>query len=156
MNASDIAAAYERHVDTVYRVCFAYLGNAADTEDAVQEVFIRYLKSAPAFTSGEHEKAWLIRVAGNLCKDMLRSAARRNVPLDEAPEPQSPEPLVDETLAVVLKLDEKYKDVVYLYYYEGYTTDEIAAMLARPPSTIRSHLSEARAILRRELGGEWT
>lgn len=156
MNAQDLARAYEQHVDTVYRVCFGYFGNAADTEDAVQEVFIRLLKSAPEFESAEYEKAWLIRVAQNHCKDVLRASERKNVGLENVSEPEAPDTGMDEILSVVLKLPPKYKDVVYLYYYEGYSTDEIATMLARPPSTIRSHLSEARGLLRKELGGEWT
>ena len=152
----DIEAIYNRQVSTVYRVCYTYFGNAADAEDATQSVFMRLLGSNGEFSSEEHEKAWLIRVAINLCKDILKSSARRNLPLDAAPEPTAEDRPIDTTLDVVLTLDERYKDVVYLYYYEGLSTEEIASVLNRPPSTIRSHLSEARSILKEKLGGDLT
>lgn len=150
----DIEDIYNRQVTTVYRVCYAYFGNAPDSEDAVQSVFMRLLKSGMTFESAEHEKAWLIRVAANLCKDTLKSSARKNVALDEIPEPEAAAETYDDTLDAVLALDPKYKDVVYLYYYEGWPTDMIAQALGRPPSTIRSYLSEARGILRKRIGGE--
>jgi len=69
---NEIAAIYTRHVKTIYRVCYTYMKNPADTEDAVSETFIKMIKSAPAFESEEHEKAWLIRTAVNVCKDVLK------------------------------------------------------------------------------------
>lgn len=150
----DIEAIYNRQVSTVYRVCYSYLGNRADAEDATQNVFLRLLRSGASFESGEHEKAWLIRVSANLCKDVLKASVRKNVPLDAIPEPEAKPQEYDATLDVVLSLDEKYKDVVYLYYYEGWSTDQISGALGKPPSTIRSYLSEARALLRERLGGE--
>ena len=154
MASIDIAAVYERHVDTVYRVCYAYFGNAADTEDAVQESFLKLMRSAPDFHDEEHEKRWLIRVATNHCKDVLRQAHRKSVPLEKTTEPADSGQVFDATLDAVLRLDTKYKDAVFLHYYEGYSTDEIATILERPASTVRSHLSEARAILKKELGGD--
>lgn len=150
----DIEAIYNRQVSTVYRVCYSYLGNRADAEDATQNVFLRLLRSGASFESGEHEKAWLIRVSANLCKDVLKASVRKNVPLDAIPEPEAKPQEYDATLDVVLSLDEKYKDVVYLYYYEGWSTDQISGALGKPPSTIRSYLSEARALLKERLGGE--
>ena len=150
----DIEAIYNRQVSTVYRVCYSYLGNRADAEDATQNVFLRLLRSGASFESGEHEKAWLIRVSANLCKDVLKASVRKNVPLDAIPEPEAKPQEYDATLDVVLSLDEKYKDVVYLYYYEGWSTDQISGALGKPPSTIQSYLSEARALLRERLGGE--
>ena len=150
----DIEAIYNRQVSTVYRVCYSYLGNRADAEDATQNVFLRLLRSGASFESGEHEKAWLIRVSANLCKDVLKASVRKNVPLDAIPEPEAKPQEYDATLDVVLSLDEKYKDVVYLYYYEGWSTDQISGALGKPPSTIRSYLSEARALLRERLGCE--
>ena len=150
----DIEAIYNRQVSTVYRVCYSYLGNRADAEDATQNVFLRLLRSGASFESGEHEKAWLIRVSANLCKDVLKASVRKNVPLDAIPEPEAKPQEYDATLDIVLSLDEKYKDVVYLYYYEGWSTDQISGALGKPPSTIRSYLSEARALLSERLGGE--
>lgn len=148
----DIEAIYSRHVDTVYRVCYSFMGNAADSEDATQSVFVKLMSNGPRFTSSEHEKAWLIRVASNHCKDVLKSAARKTASLDRVAEPIAREEGFDMVLDVVLALDPKYKVPVYLHYYEGYSAVDIARLLEKPASTIRSHLSEARTILRRALG----
>ena len=146
------------HAKTVYKVCYGFFGRTADAEDATQETFIRLMKWDGTCESDEHLKAWLIRVATNVCKDILKSAevARRAAQtLDDVPEPAAPAEEYDATRDVVLSLEPKYKDVVYLYYYEGYTSAEIAKILDKPPSTVRNLLSEARGILREKLGGEW-
>lgn len=119
-NAIDIAALFRRHAKMVYRLCYSFLGNAADAEDATQSVFMKLVNRPRHFNDEEHEKAWLIVCA------------------QEA----------------VLALPEKYKTCVYLFYYEGYRTAEIAAMTGVPASTVRSHLSEARSLLKDLLGGE--
>lgn len=117
---------------------------------------MKLIGSDKRFESAEHEKAWLIVCASNHCKDVLKSSARAkaaDMPEDIADE-QAQAPMHDDTLEAVLALPEKYKDCVYLHYYEGYKTDEIARITGRTPSTVRSHLSEARALLRQTLGGE--
>lgn len=106
------------------------------------------------FNDAEHEKAWLIVCAQNHCRDVLKSAHRTRqtaLPEDIADERRARQ---DETLDAVLALPEKYKTCVYLFYYEGYRTAEIAALTGVPSSTVRSHLSEARALLKTMLGGE--
>lgn len=150
----DIEAVFNRQIGTVYKVCYGYLCNAADAEDAAQSVFVKAMRAKTRFENESHERAWLIRVAVNHCKDLLKSTARTHVGLDQAPEPETPASEHDATLEAVMALPPKYKDVVYLYYYEGYTTVEIARLLERNESTVRSHLSEARSILRESLGGE--
>jgi RNA polymerase sigma-70 factor (ECF subfamily) len=140
--------------------------NAADTEDAVADTFVKLLRSRMTFESEEHEKAWLIRTAANVCKDSLKHWWNKRESLTEYIDSSdtirfgrtqselSPE-LSTETDGVtdaVLALPHKYKSAVYLYYYEGYTTPEIAKMLKKPPSTIRNYLSEARQILKGKLG----
>ena len=154
---NEIAALYRRHVDTVYRVCYTYLKNPADTEDAVADTFIRLMKSGPAFESEEHEKAWLIRTAANVCKDFLKHWWRRAEDLTAHAEtlPAQNGFETDGLLEAVCALPEKYKAVIHLYYYEGYTSVQIAAMLRKPQSTIRGCLSQARAILRKTSGGDF-
>ena len=120
----------------MYRLCYSFLGSAADAEDATQSVFMKLIARPRRFNDAEHEKAWLIVCAQNHCRDVQRRAQR------------------DETLDAVLALPEKYKTCVYLFYYEGYRTAEIAALTGVPASTVRSHLSEARALLKTMLGGE--
>ena len=152
----EIAEIYERNKKTVYRVCFAYMKNTADTEDAVQDTFFKLIKSGTAFEGEEHEKAWLIRTATNICKNVLRNWWRRRENLDDYEHLQVSENIEDDdVLSVVMGLPDKYKTVVYLYYYEGYNSVEISRILGKPQSTIRNHLHEARIVLRDKLGGEF-
>lgn len=154
---SEITEIYNRHSHMVYRICFAYMKNAADTEDAVQNTFCNLLKSWVVFESPEHEKAWLIRTASNVCKNALRHWWRKRENLDEHENLQAKNSFeIDETFAEVMKLPDKYKSVVYLYYYEGYDSTEIAKILQKPQSTIRYYLSNARKMLCETLenGGE--
>lgn len=148
-----LIAVYQRHVDTVYRVCYTFLHNAADSEDAVQNVFIKLLNKWVDFESEEHEKAWLIRVASNHCKDVLKNAWNRRTSLESIAEPLARDAEPDTTLEEVLKLPENQKVCVYLYYYEGYSAAEIAGIMERPYSTVRNYLSEARKELGRRLKG---
>ncbi len=151
----EIAEIYSRHVKTIYRVCFAYMKNAADTEDAVSDTFVKMIRSGVDFESEAHEKAWLIRTASNVCKDILKHWWRRRENLEDYEHLQGTGPVeADETLQAVMGLPEKYKTVVYLYYYEGYTSVEIAKILLKPQSTIRNYLHEARKVLRERLGSD--
>lgn len=148
-------AFYERNYKLVYRLCFTYMKNAAEAEDCTEDVFVKVLSGGYSFSDETHEKKWLTVTAINLCKDRLKHWWRRQVtPIDDAPElSDDGAVLYDETLDIVMKLPEKYKDVIYLHYYMDYKTDEIAAMLKKPPSTVRNHLKEARELLRRQIGG---
>jgi len=153
----EITELYQRHKNTVYRVCAAYVKNQADTEDAVQSTFFQLIKAGPAFESAEHEKAWLIRTAANICKNMLRSWWRKRERLEDCENLQAGESSeTDEVFHVVMGLPDKYKTVVYLYYYEGYDSVQIARILEKPRSTIRNHLHEAREVLREKLGGDFS
>lgn len=153
LDPDDISDIYRRHVNTVYRVCFVYLKNSSDAEDAVQSTFIKLIEHKKSFQNSEHEKAWLIVTASNHCKDMLRHWWRKTAPIDEtAAAPAAFE--IDETLQKVLGLPEKIKAAVYLYYYEGYSTVEIARMLKKSQSTVRGYLHTGREQLRLTLGGD--
>lgn len=147
-----LAEAYRRNLDTVYRVCWLFMKNAADTEDAVSDTFVRLMRSGTVFESAEHEKAWLIAAARCVCRDVLKSPKYRNEPLDE--NMLTGEAVTDETLAAVKELPEKYRTAVYLYYYEGYTCGEIADMLGTVKSTVISRLARGRKILKKTLGGD--
>ena len=140
---------YDRRFDMVYRVCFSYMKNTADAEDAVSQVFEKMLKYGFMFKSLEHEKAWLLRTAINQCKDYLKSWRRSFVNIDDYENIEAINTFTDnELLNAVLELPERYKDVIYLYYYEGYSTAEVAEILKKPQSTIRSHMREARNFLK--------
>lgn len=148
--------AIERYSDTVQRLCLVYLKNHADTEDVFQNVFFKYYLSSAAFESDEHEKAWIIRVTVNACKDWLKNFFRsRTVPLDEVAELASDVPQENkEVLETVLSLPAKYRDVVYLHYYEGYTAPQISTILHKNVNTIYTLLTRSKELLREKLGGE--
>ena len=150
----EITGIFKRHGQVVYRICFAYMKNHADAEDALQQTFFKLIEKRPVLTSEEHEKAWLMRTAANICKNALRYWWRKRQDIDDMHDLATN--IEDDTvLQEVLKLPEKYKIVVYLYYYEGYNNVEIADILKKPPSTIRNHLREARSILRERLGDDF-
>ncbi len=152
----DASRAIERYSDTVRRLCMIHLKNYADTEDIFQTVFLKYVLSSVSFESEEHEKAWIIRVTINACKDLLKSFFRsRTVSLEQLldqPAPLAPEHR--EVLEAVLALPPKYKDVVYLHYYEGYTAPEIGRILGKNVNSVYTLLTRARQLLRETLGGD--
>lgn len=151
----ELTEIYDRNIKMLYRVCFAYMKNPSDTEDAVQETFYKLIQSAPAFENTEHEKAWLLQTAGNLCKNTVRNWWRKRENIEDHAHLQNNNHFeIDTTLEAVMGLPDKYKTVVYLYYYEGYNSAEIAAILKKPPSTVRNYLHEARGILEKKLGGD--
>ena len=146
---------YKRQSAMVYRVCFSYMRNRADTEDVVTDVFSKLLKTGIVFKDFEHEKAWLLRTAINKCKDYLKHWWRRCADIDDYETLEIASSFQEsELMETILALPERYKDVIYLYYYEGYSTSEVAQILGKPPSTIRSHMQEAREILREVLENE--
>ena len=147
--------AVDLYGDTVRRICMIHLKNRADTEDIFQTVFLKYVLRTAPFESPEHEKAWIIRVTANACKDLLRSFFRsRTVSLDvliETPR-EMPEDHSD-ILEAVLALPEKYKDPIYLHYYEGYTAEEIGRILGKNTNTVYTLLTRARQMLKNRLEG---
>lgn len=151
----EFIAIYNRHVDTVYRLCFSFMKSKADAEDLVQETFLKLLSDRKVFENERHEKAWLIVTASNLCKDSLKKWWRRNENIEDIPSIGYEQTFADPgILKAILSLKADYKTVVYMFYYEGYTTAEIAEHLNCPEATVRSRLSRARAQLRTLLGGE--
>ena len=152
----EVNKAIERYSDTVRRICMLYLKNYADTEDIFQTVFLKYVLSSAAFESEEHEKAWMIRVTINACKDLLKSFFRsRTVSLDAVME-QPAEVSQDhrEVLEAVLSLPQKYRDVVYLHYFEDYTAPQISRVLGKNVNTIYTLLNRSKQMLRKKLGGD--
>lgn len=151
----EVNRAVEQYADTVRRICLVHLKNYADTEEIFQTVFVKYLLHTAPFASPEHERAWIIRVTINACKDLLRSVFRRRaIPLHEAAElPALPEEH-RAVLQAVQSLPASYRDVVYLHYYEGYTAPEIARILGKNVNTIYTRLTRARGLLREALGGD--
>lgn len=152
-----LAEAYDKHHKMLYRLAFAHLKNVADSEDVVHDCFMKLLTQPRRFKSAEHEKAWLIVVAGNLAKDKLRESSRMNLDLAEVSNYLAYEDAgfnLDSGVDLLLKLPERLILPVYLFYYEGYKTAEIARILRLKPSTLRNQLRDARQILRIKLEEE--
>lgn len=137
----------------VYRMAYAQTHSPQDADDIYQEVFLRYFRKRPLFESEEHRKAWLLRVTVNTSKSYMTSAwMRHTVPLDREllfPEPESRE--LDEALG---KLSRNDRTLLHLFYYEGQSTREMAQLLGRRESTVRTQLTRARARLKKILEGE--
>ena len=143
MSEAEFDAALAQYADTVYRLAFAYTRNRADADDVFQEVFLRYFRRAPAFETEEHRKAWLLRVTINRAKSCLSCRVLHGPPQAEGAVPFSA-PASMELHEALSKLAPKYRTVIHLFYYEGYTAEEIGALLHRKPATVRTQLTRAR------------
>lgn len=143
----EIAGIYHKYAPMVYRISFLLCRHRADAEDMLQSVFVKLMQSEKSFASEEHLKAWLIVVTQNLCKNHLKHWWRKTVDLSELREKpvEREERQLDD---MILSLPSKYKIPLYLYYYEGYSIDEIAGILDRKPATVATQLHTARKKLK--------
>jgi RNA polymerase sigma-70 factor (ECF subfamily) len=144
----------------VYRLALSQLRHKADAEDVFQDVFLKFVKSGKSFESGEHIKAWLIRVTINCC-NKLRTTAwfRHTVPLSDNDMPEAvyeTSPEKSEVYNAVLELPQKYRAVIHLFYYEDMSVAEIGKVLDTKTSTVTSRLTRARQMLREKLKGEYS
>ena len=148
--------AIDQYADTVQRICTLHLKNQADAEDIFQTVFLKYVTYPGSFENQEHERAWIIRVTINACKDHLRHLFRSaTIPLEEIAEPAQPLPEdYSEVLEAVQSLPPKYRDVVYLHFYEQYSAVEIGRILKKNVNTIYTRLDRAKKMLKEKLGGD--
>ena len=148
----ELGALYEAYADMIYRLALVRTRNRADAEDVLQDVFFRCLRRQPAFRDEEHQKAWLITAAINSSKSLLLRADRRHGAGAESLEFLSTEDDTDNSVYnAVMQLPEKYRTAVHLFYYEGYSVEEIGKMTDTKPATVKSHLYRAREALRRVL-----
>ena len=149
---NDLELAIGEYGRRVQSLAFVYLKNQYDAEDAAQEVFLKYLRKAPHFLTAQKERAWIMTVTVNKCRDMLRAKHREELPLTE--DLSYIPPQESDVLRAVLELEETYRIPIHLHYYEGYSIGEIAALLHIRPGTVGSRLSRGREILKQRLGGE--
>ncbi len=141
----------DRYGDTVLRIAYTYLKNMADAEDAVQDVFLNIIEKKPEFNDSAHEKVWIIRATINICKNKLNVYWNRNkCSIDDVAEIATYDKYDTDTdvLKAVMSLPEKYRIVIYMYYYEGYSTKEISKLIGKTDVTVRSNLSRARSKLK--------
>lgn len=156
MTDEAFARAAREYGDTVYRVAYHALNSSQDAEDVMQTVLLRLYEREKDFESEEHMKHWLLRVAVNESRKVMRSFWRRtSVPLEEWHETAAPEDREKaEALEAVMALEPKYRLAIYLYYYEGLSVAETAAAMKANPSTVQTWLLRARERLRKELTEE--
>ena len=149
--AERLANAY---ADMILRLSYTYLKNTYDAQDICQTVFVKLLSEPRDFESAEHERASVLRMASNACKDLLKSSWRkRTCGLDTVLEVPAPEAEEGGVLAAVNELPDNYRTVIYLHYYEGYQASEIGKILGVPTATIHTRLARGRARLKELLGG---
>jgi len=149
-----IKRAISKYAADLVRLAFTYVKNIADAEDAVQDVFLTYMLKRPKFENSKHEKAWLMRVTVNKCRDVLKSGWRRKraaMPDDLAAVPGEG----SEILKAVLELEDRYRLPVYLHYFDGLPIEQIARVMNANPSTTGTWLSRGRKALRERLGEDF-
>lgn len=170
IDLKSIEAAIEKWGDTVFRLAVCKLRNWADAEDVFQTVFLKLYLAKPCFSSAEHQKAWLLRVACNCCNDLFRYRTKHDTAVCNSPNFETAglsranslnEAPIDETFSAadefreaLSQLSDLQRTCIYLRYFEGYTSKEISEITGEKPSTIRSHLYRAKAILRDSLEGD--
>ena len=144
----DIETLFEQYRDDVYRLALSYTKSVQEAEDVCQTVFLKLMEQKRI--EGGKERAWLMRVTANRCKNLLRSGWwKRTVPMEEAL--PAPDPLYTDTWEIVMALPPKYRVLVYLCYYEELTTREMAELLHISQSAVTTRLSRARQMLREQL-----
>ena len=155
LSREELASLYRRRFKMVYQICLMLMKNVPDAEDAAQTVFRRAMERAGPFRDPEHEKAWLIVTARNECRNQLRHWWRTRRADSEALDALAWEQSDDQEIwDQVAALPEAHRLVLYLHYYQGYTTGEMADMLGENPSTVRSRLVQARKKLKLKLEEE--
>lgn len=153
-----IGSLLDKYGNTILRLAYTYLKNQADAEDVVQDVFLSIIEKQPVFNDETHEKSWIIRAAINTCKDRLKLYWNKNkCSIDDIGEISSNDTYnIDSTiLDAVMSLSEKYRIVVYMFYYEEYSTPEIARLIGKSEVTVRSLLHRARKQLKIMLKEEY-
>ena len=144
----------ETYADAILRLSYTYLKNTHDAQDICQTVFVKLLTDPREFDTADHERAYILRMAANACKDLLKSPWRkRTCGLEACGEVPAPEAADGSVLAAVEALPVHYRAVIYLYYYEGYQAAEIGKILGIPTATVHTRLARGRAKLRELLGG---
>lgn len=144
----------DAYADAILRLSYTYLKNTDDAQDVCQTVFVKLLTEPRQFESAEHERAYVLRMASNACKDLLKSPWRkRTCGLEAVLEVPAPEAADGSVLAAVNELPANYRTVIYLFYYEGYQAAEIGKILGIPTATVHTRLARGRARLKDILGG---
>ena len=153
-NRESLEVVYGRYADMLFRLSLSHLGVVEDAEDAVHDVFEKYINVSPEFRDGEHEKAWFVRVTVNRCHDLLRKRSKRSHESLEAAYDIAHEDSVEpEVFRLVHSLPEKYRTVIVLHYLEGYSVEETAKLLRLTASAVKMRLARGREQLKQIMEG---
>ena len=153
MDSLSNEAVVKKYADMVYRLALVRTGNSWDADEVFQEVFLRYFRKKPVFADENHRKAWLLKVTVNCSKKLQLSLWQKHfVRMDESIPFTEKEDI--NLFTYICRLPQKYRDVIHLFYYEDMSCDEIAQLLGRKPSTVRTQLTRARAMLKEILQEE--
>lgn len=147
----DVGRILQAYGDMLYRTAYLLLGNSHDVQDILQEVLLRYIEKTPAFLSQDHEKAWLLRVTTNCCKDCLRFRKRHSYIELELLQEYLPAPEKQQFMQELYALPAKYKTVLILFYFEGYSAKEIGEIIKVSENAVKKRLQRAREALKLEL-----
>lgn len=150
-NEPEIRRILQMYGNMLYRTAYLLLGNPHDVQDVLQEVLLRYMEKSPEFLSPDHEKAWLLRVTSNCCKDCLRFCKRHTYLDLEQIQEYLPAPGKKQLIQELYALPAKWKTVLILYYFEGYTVKEIAKIAGLSENAVKKRLQRAREALKLEL-----
>lgn len=150
----DIEEAVRSYGNSLYRLCYVMLNNEKDAEDAVQDTFIKYIEKSPSFADSEHEKAWLITVAQNRCRDILRQRKRYSQTDIEVVQEYAESTEDSSVMDALMTLPEKFRLVLTLYYIEEYRVEDIAKIIGKTPSAVKMRLQKGRHLLKEAYGKE--
>ncbi|WP_434509874.1 RNA polymerase sigma factor [Desulfitobacterium sp. AusDCA] len=153
LTVSNFSHKYNLYGKMVFRIAMVNLGNKEDAEETMQEAFYKLLYKSPEFKDEEHEKAWLIKVTVNLCRDILRSVWKKKVVKMEDIDTYYGDPYDSNILKDIVRLPTKYKTVIYLYYFEDYSIKQISEILKIKESATKMRLQRGRQLLKIELEG---
>ncbi len=154
MKEKEVRQIYDDYGDDLYRLCYFYTGNVHDAMDAVQNTLVHLIEYTGTFESESHKKSWLLKVGVNECRQLHRQWWRRKVTAENVSfdgKEAGTETGPSEVWESVMELEPNYRTAIYLYYYVGYSTEEIAQIIKKQPSTVRSLLLRARKKLKEEL-----
>lgn len=150
----DIEKTVHAYGNSLYRLCYVMLNNEKDAEDVVQDTFMKYIEKGPSFADSEHEKAWLITVAQNRCRDLLRQRKWYSQTDVEVVQEYIVPTENSSILDALMTLPEKFKLVLALYYIEEYRVDDIAKIIGKTPSAVKMRLQKGRRLLKEAYGEE--
>ena len=156
MDEQEVRRVVQEYSDMIKRISYNYLKHTYDSEDICQTVLLKFLTGNVSFENREHEKAWIVRTTINACHDLKKSAFfRKTVSIDEAPEIEAQQSRDNDVLEEIWKLPANYRTAIYLYYFEGYNTEEIAEIMGKRKTAVSKYLSRGRKILKETLSEEY-